>query len=111
MQGRRNSLTYSLAGLSAVWKSEEAFRLECFIGIVLIPLGFWLGDSGLERAILIFPVILVLIVELLNTAVEVVVDRIGTAYHPLSKRAKDIGSAAVFLSLLGVGMIWAAVLI
>ena len=105
------AITCSSAGLSAAWKNEEAFRQELMLGLVLVPLGCWLGDNGTERALLVGSLFLVLIVELLNTAVEVVVDRIGTDRHELSGLAKDLGSAAVSMSLLTVGVIWLLVIL
>jgi diacylglycerol kinase (ATP) len=97
---------YSLAGLRAGW-SETAFRLEACLAFVLLPLAFWVGRTWVEVALLAGSVLLVLIVELLNTAVEAAIDRIGPERHDLSRRAKDMGSAAVFLSLLVAGGIWA----
>ncbi|TAJ51846.1 MAG: diacylglycerol kinase [Nevskiaceae bacterium] len=97
-------------GLGWALREEEAFRIEALIALLLAPLAIWLGDTGLERAALLFSLVFVLIVELLNTAVEVVVDRIGTERHPLSGRAKDLGSAAVHLSLLQVPVVWGLVL-
>jgi diacylglycerol kinase (ATP) len=93
-----NATFYSFAGLRTAW-SEAAFRQECALAVVLVPFGWWLGQNAVERALLIGSCFIVLIVELLNTAVELVVDRIGTDRHELSGRAKDLGSAAVFLSL------------
>jgi diacylglycerol kinase (ATP) len=98
---------YSLAGLSAGW-NETAFRLEAIAAMVLLPLSFWLGGSWVESALLAGSVMLVLIIELLNTGIEAAIDRIGPEWHDLSKRAKDMGSAAVFLSLLLSGGIWVA---
>lgn len=100
---------YSLAGLRAGW-DEAAFRLEACFAIVLVPLAFWVGRSWVEVALLAGSVLLVMIVELLNTAVESAIDRIGLERHPLSKRSKDMGSGAVFLALLLAGGIWAAAL-
>jgi diacylglycerol kinase (ATP) len=100
---------YSLAGLRAGW-AERAFRQEAVAAIVLLPASFWLARSWVEAALLAGSVLLVMIVELLNTAVETVVDRIGPEWHDLSKRAKDMGSAAVLLSLLLCGGIWLAAL-
>ncbi|MCC5793507.1 MAG: diacylglycerol kinase [Chromatiales bacterium] len=100
---------YSLAGLAAAWQSEAAFRQEVVALAALLPLALWLGRDPLEWLMLIGVWILVLIVELLNTAVEFTVDRIGHEHHELSGRAKDIGSAAVMLSLLLAGLTWAAV--
>lgn len=101
----------SLAGFRATWKHEEAFRQECWLSLVGVPLGLWLGHTGIERALLVGVLLNVLIVELLNTAVEATVDRIGLERHELSGRAKDIGSAAVFLSLALAGAVWLLVLI
>jgi diacylglycerol kinase (ATP) len=100
---------YSLAGLRAGWH-ETAFRLEACLSFVMLPLAFWVGRSWVEVALLAGSVLLVMMVELLNTAVESAIDRIGLERHDLSKRAKDMGSAAVFLSLLLAGGIWAAAL-
>ena len=99
----------SLNGLRAGW-GETAFRQEAILSAVLIPLAFWLGRSWVETAALAGSVVLVMIVELLNTAVEAAIDRIGPEWHDLSKRAKDMGSAAVLLALLLAGGIWAAAL-
>ena len=99
--------TFSLAGLRAGW-GETAFRQEAIAAIILLPAAFWLGRGWVEIALLVASVVWVLVVELLNTAVESAIDRIGPEWHDLSKRAKDIGSAAVLLSLiLSIG-IWAA---
>jgi diacylglycerol kinase (ATP) len=98
---------YSLAGLRAGW-DETAFRLEACLSLVMLPLAFWLGQSWVEVALLAGSVLLVLAVELLNTAIESAIDRIGLERHPLSKRAKDMGSAAVLLVLLLAGGIWIA---
>ena len=99
----------SLNGLRAAW-GEPAFRQEAILAIVLVPLAFWLGRNWVETAALAGSVVLVMIVELLNTAVEAAIDRIGPEWHDLSKRAKDTGSAAVLLALLLAGGIWAAAL-
>ncbi|HEX9626256.1 MAG TPA: diacylglycerol kinase [Acidiferrobacterales bacterium] len=101
---------YSLAGLRAAYKKESAFRQELILFLVLAPLGFWLGDNGVERALLVGSLLIVLIVELLNSAVEATVDRIGHKTNKLSGRAKDMGSAAVLLALLGVVLVWGAIL-
>jgi diacylglycerol kinase (ATP) len=100
---------YSLAGLRAGW-DEAAFRLEACLACVMVPLSFWLGRGWVEVALLASSVLLVLIVELLNTGIEAAIDRIGPEYHALSKRAKDMGSAAVLLSLFIAGGIWATAL-
>ncbi|MGZ8244204.1 diacylglycerol kinase [Methylomagnum sp.] len=100
----------SMKGFKAAWQSEEAFRQEVYLLAVAFPLGLYLGKTGLEKALLVGSVLLVLIVELLNTGIEIVVDRIGFERHELSGRAKDVGSAAVLLSLLAAGLVWLLVL-
>jgi diacylglycerol kinase (ATP) len=106
-----NAFRYSLAGLGAAFVHEDAFRQEVLLALVLIPVALALPTSGLAKALMVASVLLVLIVELLNSAVEAAVDRISLESHRLAKRAKDIGSAAVFLSLLNVIAVWALVLI
>ncbi|MEK6748723.1 MAG: diacylglycerol kinase [Pseudomonadota bacterium] len=101
---------YSWAGIKTAWINEAAFRQEAWLAVALIPLGAWLGKNGIERALLIACVVLVLVVELLNSAVEATIDRIGAERHPLSGRAKDFGSAAVLLSLINVAVVWALIL-
>jgi diacylglycerol kinase (ATP) len=101
---------YSWAGLRAAFVHEAAFRQEAALTLVLVPLGIWLGESGLEKAVLVASWLLVLLVELLNSAIEAVVDRIGDEMHPLAGRAKDIGSAAVLLALLNAAIVWGLVL-
>jgi len=101
---------YSMAGLRAGW-GETAFRQEVLAAVILLPLAFWLGQSWIEVAALAGSVIAVMVVELLNTAVETAIDRIGPEWHDLSKRAKDMGSAAVLLSLLLCIGIWSAAFI
>lgn len=98
---------FSIAGLKAAWKNEAAFRQECLLALVLTPTGLWLGRDAVERSLLVGTVWLVLIIELLNSAVETVVDRVSTDHHRLSARAKDLGSAAVFVSLMLTGLVWA----
>ena len=105
-----NALFYSLEGLAAAFRHEPAFRLEVFLAAALIPAALWVPASGAGRALMIGSVVLVLVVELLNSAVEAAVDRVSTEHHPLAKRAKDIGSAAVLLSLLNVPAVWLLVL-
>lgn len=100
---------YSLAGLRAGW-NEPAFRQEAIAAIVMLPLAFWLGRTWLEIALLCASVVWVMVVELLNTAIEAAIDRIGPEWHDLSKRAKDMGSAAVLMSLLLCAGIWATAL-
>jgi len=104
------ALVYSLQGLGAAWRHEAAFRQEVVLAIVLIPLGLWLGHTALERLLLAGALVLVLIVELLNSAIEALADAISTASHPLLGRAKDIGSAAVLLTMLLAVATWLAVL-
>ena len=101
-----NATFFSLAGLRAAWRNEAAFRQECALAAVLTPAAFWLGQTAVERSLLIGTCWLVLIVELLNSAVEAVVDRVGTDHHKLSGRAKDLGSAAVFVSLALTALVW-----
>jgi diacylglycerol kinase (ATP) len=106
-----NAFHYSMEGFRKCFKYEEAFRQEVFASFVMVPLGVWLGDGGLERALLVGSWLIVLIVELLNSAVEATVDRVGTEHHKLSGRAKDIASAAVFMSIVFTAAVWALVLI
>ena len=101
---------YSLKGFKAAYQYEAAFRQELALSIIMVPLGFWLGQTPLEQALLVGVVLMVLVVELLNTAVEAIVDRIGPEHHELAGRAKDIGSAAVFLSLTIVVIVWGVIL-
>ncbi|MGH8689535.1 MAG: diacylglycerol kinase [Burkholderiales bacterium] len=100
-----------MAGLAAAARHEDAFRQELILLLLLTPLALWLGDSGIERALMIGSLILVLIVELLNSAVEATVDRISFESHRLAKRAKDIGSAAVMLSLVNAGLVWLLIIL
>jgi len=101
----------SLKGFKATWSHEEAFRQEVLLCVVAAPLGLWLGQGGVEKALLLGSLLLVLIVELLNTGIEIVVDRISFEHHELSGRAKDVGSAAVLTSLALAGAVWALVLL
>jgi diacylglycerol kinase (ATP) len=105
-----NATGYSFKGLAASLKYEAAFRQELLLVILLTPLAFYLGQDGVEKAIMVACLFLVLIVELLNSAVESVVDRIGDEHHELSGRAKDIGSAAVFVSLVNVVVVWLVII-
>jgi len=102
---------YSMAGFKAAWQEEAAFRQESLLMVVLFPLAFWLGDTVLEQMILIAVCVLVVIVELINSAVEAVVDRISDEQHVLSGRAKDMGSAAVFVSVLLAVFVWCGVIL
>jgi diacylglycerol kinase (ATP) len=101
----------SLKGFRGAFREEAAFRQELALAVVAIPLGLWLGQNGVERALLVAPVLLILIVELLNSAIEATVDRIGMERHQLSGLAKDIGSAAVMLSFVLLGTVWLLVLL
>jgi diacylglycerol kinase (ATP) len=105
-----NAAGYSWAGLTAAFRHEDAFRQEVLLALLLIPLALYLGATGIERALMIGAVLLVLIVELLNSAIEAAVDRISLEHHLLIKRAKDMGSAAVMLALLNAAAIWLLVL-
>ena len=106
-----NAFHYSCAGLHAAYRHEDAFRQEVLLALVLVPLAIWLGEGAVERVLLIGCVLLVLIVELINSAIEATVDRISLDLHPLAKRAKDIGSAAVMIALLNAALVWVLVLI
>lgn len=106
-----NAFRYSLAGLSAAYRHEDAFRQEVLLAAILIPLALFCPVSPVEKAVMIAAVLLVIIVELLNSAVEAAIDRISLDRHLLSKRAKDIGSAAVLIALLNVFIVWALILL
>jgi diacylglycerol kinase (ATP) len=101
-----NAFGYSMEGLKAAYKNEDAFRQEVRMALVMIPLAFYFGHTPIERAIMIASVLLVIIVELLNSSVEATVDRISLDHHLLAKRAKDIGSAAVLISLINMAVVW-----
>jgi diacylglycerol kinase (ATP) len=105
-----NAFFYSMEGLRAAFRHEDAFRQEVFLAALLIPAALFMPASGGGKALMVFSVLLVLIVELLNSAVEAAVDRISLENHALAKRAKDIGSAAVLLALIGVPLVWGLVL-
>ena len=98
-------------GFRAAWREEEAFRQECLLALIVVPLGLWLGRNGIERTLLVGPMFFVLTVELLNSAVEATVDRIGAERHPLSGIAKELGSAAVFVAFSLLVLVWALVLL
>lgn len=106
-----NAFRYSLAGLSAAYRHEDAFRQEVLLAVILIPLALFCPVSPVEKAVMIASVLLVIIVELLNSAVEAAIDRISLDRHLLSKRAKDIGSAAVLIALLNVLIVWLLILL
>ena len=104
------SFGYSFQGFRLAWREEAAFRQEISLAVVVIPAGLYLGNTGMERALLVMPMLLILVVEFLNSAVEAVVDRSGTERHPLSGMAKDMGSAAVLLSFVLLGTVWLLIL-
>jgi diacylglycerol kinase (ATP) len=105
-----NAFTYSLHGLASAFRHEQAFRQEVWLAIVLIPIALVLDVGGTGKALMIGSVLLVLVVELLNSGIEAAIDRISLDRHQLAKRAKDLGSAAVFVSLVNVAIVWALVL-
>ena len=107
----RKALFYSLAGFRAAWHFEAAFRQENLLSFVLIPLAFFLGDSAIHRSLMIASMLLVLIVELINSAIEATVDRISLEHHDLAKRAKDIGSAAVLVAFINLVLVWSLLLL
>lgn len=102
---------YSLSGLATAARGEAAFRQELALAAIVIPIGLWLGETGTARALLVGSMLVVLVAELINSAIEKVVDRVSGEFHPLSRDAKDIGSAAVFLSLVNMVVVWALVLL
>jgi diacylglycerol kinase (ATP) len=101
---------WSLQGLRAAWLYESSFRLEVYLMAVLAPLGLWLGQDGVERVLLVGSGLLVLSIELLNSAIEAVIERYGAEHHELAGRAKDMGSAAVFVLMLNVLLTWGLIL-
>jgi len=105
-----NALGYSRDGLASAWKNEAAFREETLLAAVAIPLAIFLGQTGVERALLIGSILLILIVEILNSGLEAIVDKASPEKHELAKQAKDMGSAAVLLSLVNAAVVWACVL-
>lgn len=105
-----NATRYTADGLRAAFRHEAAFRQEAILAVILIPVALLLPASGVGRACMVASILLVLVVELLNSAIEAVVDRVSTEHHELAKRAKDFGSAAVFLSLINVPVVWGLVL-
>ena len=105
------ALGASMRGLAGAFREEAAFREELAFAVVVIPLGLWLGHNGIERAVLVGPMLLILVVELINSAIEATVDRIGYERHALAGLAKDIGSAAVLMSFVLLGAVWLLVLL
>lgn len=106
-----NAFGYSMDGFKAAYRHEDAFRQEVWLSLVLIPLAFYLETEAMHRLLMVGSVLLVMIVELLNSAVEAVVDRVSIERHALAKRAKDIGSAAVLLALINLGVVWGLILL
>lgn len=102
---------FSMQGLKAAYTLEEAFRQEVWLLIISVPLALWLGETGIEKALLIGSLLLLLIVEILNSAIEATIDRFGGEIHELSARAKDMGSAAVLLASLNAAIVWLLVLL
>lgn len=105
-----NASQNSLAGIKTAFNQQEGFRQEIVLGLFLTPVAIYLGDDGVKKALLIGALLIVLIVELLNSAIENIVDRISTEEHILSKQAKDLGSAAVFIAIVNVPVVWCLVL-
>lgn len=105
-----NALGYSRDGLGAAWTNEAAFREEVLLAAIAIPLAFYLGKNGVDRALMVGSIVLILIVEILNSGLEAIVDKASPEKHELAKRAKDMGSAAVLLSLINAATVWACVL-
>ena len=106
----KKAFFYSIAGLKAAWQEEAAFRQEIGLLLVGVPSAFWVGETPVERLLLISGLILIVIIELINSALEAVVDRIGSEHHELSGRAKDMGSAAVLVSVVWTGIVWLIIL-
>ena len=104
------SFRNSWQGFRGAWREEAAFRQECALAVVVIPAGLWWGTNGVEKFLLVAPMLLILVVELLNSAVEAAIDRIGSERHPLSGLAKDLGSAAVFVSFVMLAAAWGLIL-
>lgn len=107
----RSAFGYSMAGLRTTFRNESAFRQELFLCMVAVPLGLWLGNTAVERILLVGSLLQVLVVELMNTAVENAIDRISAERHELAKRSKDAGSAAVFVSLVLAGFVWLLIVV
>jgi diacylglycerol kinase (ATP) len=105
------AFNWSLKGLAIAWKVEASFRLEVYLCVPLVPLGLWFGQDGVERAILVGSLLLVLSAELLNSSIEAVIERYGPEHHELAGRAKDMGSAAVFVLMINVLLCWGLLLV
>ncbi len=106
-----NAFSYSIAGTLAAFKHEDAFRQEVVLAVVLTPVALYFGDTAIHQALMISSLLFIIIVELLNSSIEATVDRISVKHHKLAKRAKDIGSAAVFFSLINAAVIWFLLLV
>ena len=106
-----NAFRWSMKGMRAAWRHEASFRLEAMLAVVLVPLGLWLGDGGVEKLLLVLAPLLVLSAELLNSAIEAVVDKVSPEFNELAGRAKDMGSAAVFVLLVLVVLSWGLILL
>ena len=106
-----NAFGYSIAGTLAAFKHEDAFRQEVILAAILTPIAIYYGETGIDQALMISSLLLIIIVELLNSSIEATVDRISVKHHKLAKRAKDIGSAAVFFSLINAAVIWFLILV
>lgn len=102
---------YTIKGIAFAWRNEAAFRQESVLALILVPIGLWLGNSGVERAMLVGVCFIVIIVELLNSGIEAAIDRISSEHHKLSGAAKDLGSAAVFFSLMLTVVVWALIIL
>ena len=105
-----NAFGYSIAGILAAFKHEDAFRQEVILTVILVPIALYYGQTSIEQTLMISSLLLIIIVELLNSSIEATVDRISVKHHELAKRAKDIGSAAVFFSLINAAAIWFLIL-
>ena len=110
LQRLLNATGYSLSGLRSAWRHEDAFRQEVVLAALTVPLALYIGPNGTGKALMVFSVLLVMVVELLNSAIEAAVDRISLENHRLGKRAKDMGSAAVMISLANAAVVWVLVL-
>ena len=106
-----NAFSYSISGTLAAFKHEDAFRQEVILAVILTPVAIYLGETPIDQALMISSLLLIIIVELLNSSIEATVDRISVKHHKLAKRAKDIGSAAVFFSLINASVIWFLILV
>jgi diacylglycerol kinase (ATP) len=106
-----NAFSYSIAGTLAAFKHEDAFRQEVVLAVVLTPVALYFGETAIDQALMISSLLFIIVVELLNSSIEATVDRISVKHHKLAKRAKDIGSAAVFFSLINAAVIWFLLLV